>query len=147
MENENSNKKINIFQKYYLPKENEVKEKKKIDYLDYSSFVSTSMKKIPKEDINISMTTKFTKIFYNCIIPYLSLKDLISFKKCNKITNSFISKKAINICILSNSSKNFNSPKERLSIWNHYLNLNDYKIKLFKEDKIKFDVDMKIRII
>ena len=142
MENENSNNKINIFQKYYLPKENETKKTKKIDYLDYSSFVSTSMKKIPKEDISVSMTTKFTKIFYNYIIPYLSLKDLISFKSCNKITNSFISKKAINICILSNSSKNFNSPKERLSIWNHYLNLDNYKIKLFEEDKIKFDVDM-----
>ena len=137
----NKNNKANIFQKYYLAQENETKQKK-IDYLDYSSFISTSLKNIPKEEINISMSTKFTKIFYNSIIPYLSLKDLISFKKCSKITNSFITKKAITICILSNSTKNFNSPKERTLIWNHYLNLDDYKSKLFEEDKIKFELDI-----
>ena len=142
MEKENNiNNKANIFQKYYLAQENETKQKK-IDYLDYSSFISTSLKNIPKEEINISMSTKFTKIFYNSIIPYLSLKDLISFKKCSKITNSFITKKAITICILSNSTKNFNSPKERTLIWNHYLNIDDYKSKLFEEDKIKFELDI-----
>jgi hypothetical protein len=93
----------------------------------------------PKEEINITMSIKFKKIFYNSIIPYLSPKDLISFKICSKITNSFISKKAIDICIISNSSKNFKSPKQRSSIWKYYLNINNFKSKLFEEDKIKFD--------
>ena len=138
MENENSNNKINIFQKYYLPQAKPIKLKNN-DFSDYSSFLSTTLKKQPKEEISISISLKFQKIFYNSIIPYLSPKDLISLKLCNKITNSFFSKKAIDICILSNSTKNFKSTKERLSIWNHYLNIKNYKSKLFEEDNIKFN--------
>ena len=138
MENENSNNKINIFQKYYLPQAKPIKLKNN-DFSDYSSFLSTTLKKQPKEEISISISIKFQKIFYNSIIPYLSPKDLISLKLCNKITNSFFSKKAIDICILSNSTKNFKSTKERLSIWNHYLNIKNYKSKLFEEDNIKFN--------
>jgi hypothetical protein len=80
------------------------------------------------------------KLFYNSIIPYLSPKDLINFKLCNKITNSFISKKALNICIISNSTKNFSSPKERSNIWNHYLKLEKYQSQLFQEEKDKFNL-------
>ena len=138
MENDNSNNKINIFQKYYLPQAKPIKLKNN-DFSDYSSFLSTTLKKQPKEEISISISLKFQKIFYNSIIPYLSPKDLISLKLCNKITNSFFSKKAIDICILSNSTKNFKSTKERLSIWNHYLNIKNYKSKLFEEDNIKFN--------
>ena len=138
MENKKSDNQTNIFQKYYLPKAKEVK-KPNNDFLDYSSFLSISAKKETKEEINISMSIKFQKIFYNSIIPYLSPKDLISLKLCNKITNSFISKKAIDICILSNSVKNFNSSNQRALIWNHYLNTDNFKLKLFEEDKIKFE--------
>ena len=134
-----NNDEINIFQKYYLPKIQK-EEEKKIDYLDYTSFLSSSIKKPQKQNENIIISTIFTKLFYNSIIPYLSPKDLINFKLCNKITNSFISKKALNICIISNSTKNFSSPKERTNIWNHYLKLEKYKTQLFQEENDKFNL-------
>ena len=136
---EKNNDEINIFQKYYLPKIPK-EEEKKIDYLDYTSFLSSSVKKPQKQNENIIISTIFTKLFYNSIIPYLSPKDLINFKLCNKITNSFISKKALNICIISNSTKNFSSPKERSNIWNHYLKLEKYQSQLFQEEKDKFNL-------
>ena len=134
-----NNDEINIFQKYYLPKIPK-EEEKKIDYLDYTSFLSSSVKKPKKQNENIIISTIFMKLFYNSIIPYLSPKDLINFKLCNKITNSFISKKALNICIISNSTKNFSSPKERSNIWNHYLKLEKYQSQLFQEEKDKFNL-------
>ena len=134
-----NNDEINIFQKYYLPKIPK-EEEKKIDYLDYTSFLSSSVIKPQKQNENIIISTIFTKLFYNSIIPYLSPKDLINFKLCNKITNSFISKKALNICIISNSTKNFSSPKERSNIWNHYLKLEKYQSQLFQEEKDKFNL-------
>ena len=134
-----NNDEINIFQKYYLPKVPK-EENKKIDYLDYTSFLSSSVKKPQKQNENLIISNIFTKLFYNSIIPYLSPRDLIHFKLCNKITNSFISKKAINICIISNSTKNFSSPKERESIWNHYLKLEKYKSQLFKDENDKFNL-------
>ncbi len=136
-----NNNENNIFQKYYLPK-NQEEENKKIDYLDYSSFLSTVNKKPERRKRNIKTTNLFTKVFYNYIIPYLSPKDLISFKLCNKITNNFISKKAISICIISKSTKNFVSFKERQIIWNYYLKLDKYKLQLFQEDKNKFTLDI-----
>ena len=136
-----NNNDINIFQKYYLPK-NQEEENKKIDYLDYSSFLSTVNKKPERPKRNIKTTNLFTKVFYNYIIPYLSPKDLIAFKLCNKITNNFISKKAISICIISKSTKNFISFKERQIIWSYYLKLNKYKLQLFQEDKNKFIIDI-----
>ena len=132
---------INIFQKYYLPKAKD-EESKKIDYLDYTSFLSSSIKMQHKQKDNLIISNIFTKIFYNSIIPYLSPKDLIHFKLCNKITNSFISQKPMNICIISNSIKNFNSTKTRETIWNHYLKIEKYKSKLFQEEKPKFDINV-----
>ena len=136
-----NNNDINIFQKYYLPK-NQEEDNKKIDYLDYSSFLSTANKKQERPKRNIKTTNIFTKMFYNYIIPYLSPKDLIAFKLCNKITNNFISKKAISICIISKSTKNFFSFKERQIIWSYYLKLDKYKFQLFQEDKNKFIFDV-----
>ena len=136
-----NNNENNIFQKYYLPK-NQEEENKKIDYLDYSSFLSTANKKQERPKRNIKTTNIFTKMFYNYIIPYLSPKDLIAFKLCNKITNNFISKKAISICIISKSTKNFFSFKERQIIWSYYLKLDKYKFQLFQEDKNKFIFDI-----
>ena len=136
-----NNNDINIFQKYYLPK-NQEEDNKKIDYLDYSSFLSTANKKQERPKRNIKTTNIFTKMFYNYIIPYLSPKDLIAFKLCNKITNNFISKKAISICIISKSTKNFFSFKERQIIWSYYLKLDKYKFQLFQEDKNKFIFDI-----
>ena len=136
-----NNNDINIFQKYYLPK-NQEEDNKKNDYLDYSSFLSTANKKQERPKRNIKTTNIFTKMFYNYIIPYLSPKDLIAFKLCNKITNNFISKKAISICIISKSTKNFFSFKERQIIWSYYLKLDKYKFQLFQEDKNKFIFDI-----
>ena len=136
-----NNNENNIFQKYYLPK-NQEEENKKIDYLDYTSFLSKSNKNPKRTKKNLNIPNIFTKVFYNYIIPYLSPKDLISFKICNKITNNFISKKAISICIISKSTKNFVSFKERQIIWNYYLKLDKYKFQLFQEDKNKFTLDI-----
>ena len=136
-----NNNENNIFQKYYLPK-NQEEENKKIDYLDYTSFLSKSNKNPQRTKRNLNIPNIFTKVFYNYIIPYLSPKDLISFKICNKITNNFISKKAISICIISKSTKNFVSFKERQIIWNYYLKLDKYKFQLFQEDKNKFTLDI-----
>ena len=136
-----NNNENNIFQKYYLPK-NQEEENKKIDYLDYTSFLSKSNKNPQRTKKNLNIPNIFTKVFYNYIIPYLSPKDLISFKICNKITNNFISKKAISICIISKSTKNFVSFKERQIIWNYYLKLDKYKFQLFQEDKNKFTLDI-----
>ena len=134
------NNEVNIFEKYYLPKNQEEKSKKS-DNLDYISFLSSTKKPVTEKD-SIEISNKFTKIFYNSIIPYLSPKDLISFKLCNKITNSFISNKAINICIISKSTKNFISHKEREKIWNHYLKMEKYKTQLFKDEINKFNLDI-----
>ena len=136
-----NNNENNIFQKYYLPK-NQEEENKKIDYLDYTSFLSKSNKNPQRTKKNLNIPNLFTKVFYNYIIPYLSPKDLIPFKLCNKITNNFISKKAISICIISKSTKNFASFKERQMIWNYYLKLDKYKFQLFQEDKNKFTLDI-----
>ena len=136
-----NNNENNIFQKYYLPK-NQEEENKKIDYLDYTSFLSKSNKNPQRTKKNLNIPNIFTKVFYNYIIPYLSPKDLISFKLCNIITNNFISKKAISICIISKSTKNFVSFKERQMIWNYYLKLDKYKLQLFQEDKNKFTLDI-----
>ena len=126
LEKKENNGKINIFQKYYLPTKEE--HNKKIDYLDYASFLSSSNQKQQKQNDNLIISNLFKKIFYNSIIPYLSINDLISFKLCNQMTNSFISNKAISICILSNSINSFKSPKERISIWNHFLKLDKYSL-------------------
>ena len=139
-ENINNNEN-NIFQKYYLPKTQE-EENKKIDYFDYISFLSSPNNKPKKEKDNTKISNIFTKVFYNSIIPYLSPNDLIKFKLCNKITNSFISNKAINICIISKSTKNFISQIEREKIWNHYLKLEKYKYKLFQDDNDKFNLNI-----
>ena len=136
-----NNKENNIFQKYYLPKTQE-EENKKIDYFDYISFLSSPNNKPKKEKDNTKISNIFTKVFYNSIIPYLSPNDLIRFKLCNKITNSFISNKAINICIISKSTKNFISQNEREKIWNHYLKLEKYKYKLFQDDNDKFNLNI-----
>ena len=140
LEKKENNGKINIFQKYYLP--NKEEHNKKIDYLDYASFLSSSNQRPQKQNENLIISNLFKKIFYNSIIPYLSINDLISFKLCNQMTNSFISNKAISICILSNSINSFKSPKERISIWNHFLKLEKYKSELFKEENNKFNLNI-----
>ena len=114
---------------------------------DYLSLLSTSQKnsnkdvnikhvatKKDKENKDISTTdgkknniketnNLFSKIFRNYIVPYFTLKDLIALKHSNKMFNSIIDKKSINLCTLSNTLKPINSPELRIKIWYHYLNL------------------------
>ena len=63
LEKKENNGKINIFQKYYLP--NKEEHNKKIDYLDYASFLSRSIQKSLKQNDNLIISNLFKKIFYN----------------------------------------------------------------------------------
>lgn len=130
---------------------------------DYLSLLSTSQKnsnkdvnikqvvtKKDKENKDISTTDGknnniketnniFSKIFRNYIVPYFTLKDLIALKHSNKMFNSIIDKKAINLCTLSNTIKPINSPELRIKIWYHYLNLKEFNKELFEKEKKKLN--------
>lgn len=130
---------------------------------DYLSLLSTSQKnsnkdvnikqvatKKDKENKDISTTdgkknniketnNLFSKIFRNYIVPYFTLKDLIALKHSNKMFNSIIDKKSINLCTLSNTLKPINSPELRIKIWYHYLNLKEFNKELFEKEKKKLN--------
>ena len=63
------------------------------------------------------------------------MKDLIALKHSNKMFNSIIDKKSINLCTLSNTLKPINSPELRIKIWYHYLNLKEFNKELFEKEK------------
>ena len=90
-------------------------------------------------DINIDSSYNFLKCFHFSVIPYLSISDLIQLKKCSKLLSSIVDEKAINICIISNSTKKFPSNEYRMSIWSHYLDLNKFIILLLYKYFIKED--------
>ena len=85
----------------------------------------------------------FSKLFRNYIVPYFTLKDLISLKHSNKMFNFLIDKKAINLCTLSNTIKKLNSPGLRTKIWYHYLNINEFNKDLFEKEKNKLGENYK----
>ena len=58
---------------------------------------------------------------------------IINLKKCSKLLNIIVSKKAINLCILSISTKNFPSINNRISIWEHYMNYKEFISSLFSK--------------
>ena len=70
LEKKENDGEINIFQKYYLPKIEE-EMNKKLDYLDYTSFLSSSNKKQQNQNNNLIISNLFKKLFYNSIIPFL----------------------------------------------------------------------------
>ena len=81
---------------------------------------------------NMSKTNNiFSKIFRNYIVPYFTLKDLISLKHSNKMFNFLIDKKVINLCTISNTIKKIKTPELRTKIWYHYLNINEFNKELF----------------
>jgi len=71
LEKKENDEEINIFQKYYLPKIGE-EMNKKLDYLDYTSFLSSSNKKQQKQNDNLIISNLFKKLFYNSIILFIN---------------------------------------------------------------------------
>ena len=80
----------------------------------------------------------FKKIFKTYIVPYFTLGDLISLKKCNKMFNFLIDRKLLNICLISNSTKKFKLCSLRASIWYKYLNIKEFNQELFQKENKKF---------
>ena len=145
---------VNIIEKYYLPKDTLITTTSKTinmdaNLSDYLSLLSTSEE---KNEINAkspasysnNISTKqknncnFSKIFRNYIAPYFKLSDLISLKKCNKMFNSLVDKKSLNICVLSNTLLKLKSNELRSSIWYHYLNIKEFNKDLFEKENKKF---------
>ena len=166
-EKKQSSNLISIIEKYYLPKDISIPESKKknsknidTDLSDYLSILSISQnnlnfnkiqKKNSKEKITNTGETPnpntetqpnntnimFMKIFRNYIVPYFTLKDLISLKRSNKMFNILIDKKAINLCTISNAINPIKSHELRAKIWYHYLNIKEINEELFKQEQKK----------
>ena len=124
----------NLFEKYYLQQNNIINlsssnniSKSSIKSNLYSSQISNIT------DNKIEFTNYFTNCFHNSVVPYLSVNDLINQKVCSKLLNLIINLKAINICILSNSTKNFPSNEYRISVWGHYMGLKDFTNSLINQ--------------
>ena len=118
----------NIFEKFYLQQTNKSNADKNSSNRSLNtniSSLSSSFQSINPE-FNIDNSHNFIKCFHKSVIPYLSISDLINLKKCSKLLNSIVDEKAIKICIISNSIKNFSSNESRLNIWSHYMNLNKF---------------------
>ena len=98
---------------------------------------NTTLTPITSDDNKIQTNNIFSKIFRKYIVPYFTLKDLISLKHSNKMFNFLIDKKAINLCTISNSIKKIKSPELRAKIWYHYLNINEFNKELFEKEKKK----------
>ena len=124
--NKKSSLSLNIFEKFYLQKTNKSVNKFTSRSLNTSLSSSNTSFQSFNPDFNIDKSYNFIKCFHTSVIPYLSLSDLIQLKKCSKLLNSIINEKAINICILSNSIKNFSSNESRINIWSHCMNLNKF---------------------
>ena len=121
---------INIFEKFYLQQTGKLLRASSTSAnrslnTSLSSNLSSSFQSL-NSDINIETSYIFKKCFLNSVIPYLSITDLIQLKKCSKLLSSIIDQKAINICIISNSIKNFPTKEYRMSIWSHYIDLDQF---------------------
>ena len=152
-ENSSSNL-INIIEKYYLPKDVTISKTSETKVTDtnlseYISLISTAKNKNNDNkseisDMGITPSTNdknntFEKIFKTYIVPYFTLGDLISLKKCNKMFNFLIDRKSLNICVISNSTKKFKSCSLRASIWYKYLNVKEFNKELFQKENKKFE--------
>ena len=117
----------NIFEKFYLQQSNKQILKSNSNR-SLNTSISSSSSSIPaiNPDFNIDSSYNFLKCFHTSLIPYLSISDLIQLKKCSKLLSSIVDEKAINICIISNSIKNFSNKEYRMKIWSHYLDLNKF---------------------
>ena len=130
----------NIFEKYYLQQSNKQLIKTPSNRsLNTSISSSSSSIQILNSDFNIDSSNNFLKCFHISVIPYLSISDLIQLKKCSKLLNSIVDEKAISLCVISNSIKNFQSNEYRMNIWSHYLDLNKFITLLLYKYFIKED--------
>ena len=132
----------NLFEKYYLLQNNKSNLSSSVNISHTTTKASLSSSQTSNNnDINLESSNYFTKCFHNSVVPYLSIKDLINLKKCSKLLNSIINQKAINLCILSNSTNNFPSNEYRMSVWGYYMGLSEFTKSLlsqyFKKDDIK----------
>ncbi len=170
-EKKQSSNLISIIEKYYLPKDISISGSKKqnaknidTDLSDYLSILSISQNNLNYEKIkkntnekNINIEAKpnpdlqnkldntnniFMKIFRNYIVPYFTLKDLISLKHTNKMFNILIDKKAINLCTISNTINPIKSHELRAKIWYHYLNIKEINEELFKKEQKKLNKEI-----
>ena len=117
----------NLFEKYYLQQTSKTNLSSSLNLSHNTSKSNLSTSQISTNtDINLESSNNFIKVFHSSVIPYLSILDVINLKKCSKLLNLIINQKAINICILSNSTLNFPSNEYRLSIWGHYMGLKDF---------------------
>ena len=124
----------NLFEKYYLQQTNKSILSSSINNSQTSTKSSLTSSQISNiTDINLESSNNFTKCFNNSVVPYLSINDLLNLKKCSKLLNLIINQKAINICILSNSIKEFPSNEYRISVWGHYMGLSDFTKSLLSQ--------------
>ena len=124
----------NLFEKYYLQQTNKSILSSSVNNSQTSTKSSLTSSQISNiTDINLESSNNFTKCFNNSVVPYLSINDLLNLKKCSKLLNLIINQKAINICILSNSIKEFPSNEYRISVWGHYMGLSDFTKSLLSQ--------------
>ena len=128
--NSNGNKQINIFEKYYLS----ILENEK-NLFDSHLSLTSSMITTSSNNINIKKSNIFHSLLIHYIIPYLTPKELINFKLCNKLVSSLINPKAIIQSVISYSTKPFPNYNIRYNIWSKYLEIEKYKEHIFKDKK------------
>ena len=117
---------INVFEKFCLQQSNKLFRSSSINPSINTTISKLSSLQTNITDINIEYSNYFIKCFHKSVIPFLSIKDLLELKKCSKLLNLIIDEKAIKICILSNSINNFPSNGLRMSIWSHYMDLDEF---------------------
>ena len=132
-ENENINQQPqnNIFEKFYFRQKEQLKNSKNTTKSKISQSLASSQISSNTNDINVESSNYFSKCFNNSVIPYLSLKDVINLKKCSKLLNIIINPKSLKICVLSNSTNNFQSKELRISIWQHYMSYKNFTSEIF----------------
>jgi len=122
---------INVFEKFCLQQSNKLFRSSSTNPSINTTISKLSSLQTNITDINIEYSNYFIKCFHKSVIPFLSIKDLLELKKCSKLLNLIIDEKAIKICILSNSINNFPSNELRMSIWSHYMDLDEFILEHF----------------
>ena len=128
--NSNGQKQVNIFEKYYLS----ILDNEKSLFDSHLSLTSSTIINT-SNNINIKKSNIFHSILIHYIIPYLTPKELINFKLCNKLVSSLINPKAIIQSVISYSTKPFPNHNIRYNIWSKYLEIEKYKENIYKDKK------------
>ena len=142
------NSSINVFEKFCLQQNNKLAKSISGNPSINSTISKLSFLQTGVTDINFESSNFFIKCFHKSVIPFLSITDLLELKKCSKLLNLIIDEKAIKICTIANSINNFPSDELRMSIWSHYMDLDEFIIehlnKYYKvENNIDFDKNIK----